>query len=353
MTSTRRSVIQYFGSAVIVSMIGIALAQSQSEPPVPDLPTTNTSPKYLGRSGVVDLEKRLAGLDPTKPEQYLALGEEVAYELPYTEGQRLAKTLFVLAFELDRSRERPGSSAKVARSACIALADLSTRPAERRWLLAMASIERGGPARPFDWRSDLAAEGADNAPFELAEAIGHYRAEENRRARDVFERADVVDLLRRVGYDKPTAERMIASLRAAVESRVGCDRCRNERVIRKPGDGKPILDLCPQCRGNPGPKLNADQYIETLRAEAALLRSAPESWAASALLDGGQPLRDVEPGELVVWFGVDPHATKWTPPPDAKNDGEDWRRGRWVNPNPATQPAQNATTPTPNASTSS
>jgi hypothetical protein len=156
------------------------------------------------------------------------------------------------------------------------------------------------------------------------------RTEQYRRARELMSRLDISALLRAAGFDKDKAERAAAELLEATEGRSTCTACRNERVNRRISDSRTLTELCVQCRGNPGARLSADQYVQSLRTEAMLLEGAPDSWAAAALIDDGAPLRDVDPGELAAWFGVDPLRTRWEPPASPLNDGEDWRRGQWV-----------------------
>jgi len=316
---------------VLLAAIGAAALtgsarQEVSEPP-PAAPAL-----VVGRSGVVGLQQRLEALDPSRPMDYFTLAEEVAYELPFAEGQQLARHLLVLAYELDRKSppRRPG----FGRSACLALADLATRPLERRWLLAMASLEEGGPGSGIDWRIDEELSlGSDTGPYDMAVAYGWFRSEEFRRARELLARNDGIALLRRAGFDKDEAQLMMQRFRAELEARPSCPQCRNERVVRKPGDGRPTLDLCSICRGNPGPRLSADAFIQTVRLEALLLRATPRSWAAQSMIDGGQPLRDVDPGELAAFFKVDTTRALWRGPEtvDETMRPEDrWTAGRWV-----------------------
>lgn len=324
---------------VMMSICGLAFsAIAQDSPPtndvatpVPDLvaPAQSTA-QPVARSGVPWLVERLSALQPSDPRAYFELGEEVAYELPYIEGQALARTLFVLAFEMDRAA---GGRTGLARSACLALADLSTRNAERRWLLAMASMEPG-EARSVAPPDAGEASGIDDAPFEMAVAIGWYRAEEFRRAREVIADAEAPLVLRRVGIDKDKAEQFVGQIRERVTRGVACDRCRNERVIRRAGEGgRPTLELCPLCRGNPGPRLTEEEFLESLRVEGILLGCRPTSWAAGMLLSGGLPLRDAEPDELAAWFGVNAQATQWRPgTTDPVNPDRAWMTGSWQAP---------------------
>lgn len=301
-----------------------------AQPELPPVDAAAATPAPVARSGVPRLAERLAALRPDNPRAYFELGEEVAYELPFKEGQALARTLFVLAFELDRAA---GGRTGLSRSACLALADLSTRNAERRWLLAMASMEPGHvrTASPPDAGE---ASGIDDAPFEMAVAIGWYRTEEYRRARDVLAREEAPLVLRRVGIDKDKAEQFVSRLREMVTRGVACDRCRNERVIRRAGEGgKPTLELCPLCHGNPGPRLSETDFVDTLRVEATLLDCRPTSWAAATLLSGGMALRDAEPDELAAWFGIDAKATQWQPGAgDAATPDRGWLDGTWTAP---------------------
>lgn len=317
---------------VMLLAIGAAALTGSARRQEGDEPPQEAPVLVVGRSGVVGLQQRLEALDPSRPMDYFMLAEEAAYELPFAEGQQLARHLLVLAYELDRSSppRRPG----FGRSVCLALADLATRPLERRWLLAMASLEEGGPGSGIDWRIDEELSlGSDTGPYDMAVAYGWYRGEEFRRARELLARNDGVALLRRVGFDREEAQLMVQRFRAELEARPSCPQCRNERVVRKPGDGRPTLDLCSMCRGNPGPRLSADAFIQTVRMEALLLRASPRSWAAQSMIDGGQPLRDVDPGELAAFFKVDPARSVWRGPEviDETMRPEDrWTGGRWV-----------------------
>ncbi|MEC9372463.1 MAG: hypothetical protein VYC34_01410, partial [Planctomycetota bacterium] len=93
---------------------------------------------------------RLESLTPSRPIDYFELAEEIAFEADNPEDERLASTLYVLSFELDRRR---AGAETLGRSVCLALAQLSKSEEERRWLLAMSKSldRRDAPAR---WGGD-------------------------------------------------------------------------------------------------------------------------------------------------------------------------------------------------------
>jgi len=252
-------------------------------------------------SGVLRLRERLQLLDPAEPLAYYRLAEEVAYEQP--EDVELARTLYVLAFELSR---RTDPRSPLGPSVCLALADLSTSARERRWLRSLAQSMTGGGG------AVLPITGGDNdinpaVAIELAEALGDFHAGEYRKALDAIDKDPRV----RTAFERETetipggASRIEDELRSEPQ----CRRCRNRRVIR--GNEANTWLLCPTCGGDPGPDLTDAELIDMLRVESTLLGGTSSTWSAQFVLDGGRPLRDIDPEELAPWFGVDPEATRW------------------------------------------
>ena len=82
------------------------------ETPSPVVPPSITVP---------NIDERLASLDGTDAMAYFRLAEEVASEIPGDRGVKLARTLYVLAFEL--SRDESGAPT-LTRSVSLGLASL-------------------------------------------------------------------------------------------------------------------------------------------------------------------------------------------------------------------------------------
>lgn len=271
-----------------------------------------------GSSGVADLRARLEGLRPDDPMAYFELGEEVAYEMPFLAGTELARHLYVLSFELDRRGEHPRG---IGGSVCLALAELSTDVSEQRWLRALAEALEGGTG-DVRWSVSLAVGGSDRGPLDLADAMARARAGDVRQLRTMLSRFDVATMLRDAGMKPEEArdfvgvlEREMARLRAHPPS----------REVRKTAEGELVVELEPTSGGNPGPSLSESEYLEQLRVEMMLLDGRPGTWAGQMLMGGDAPLRDIDPGELAPYFGVDAERPVFRAPV-----GTGWRDGVWV-----------------------
>ncbi|MBL0927773.1 MAG: hypothetical protein IBJ11_08990 [Phycisphaerales bacterium] len=309
----------------VVMLIALTFCAASVAQPAPQ---DGGPSRALPRSGVAALGERLAALRPSEPMGYFNLAEEVAYEYTAEPPRRLARTLYILAFETDRRlRETAAAPSHPALgpSAALALADLSPDADERRWLRSLAHA-MGGPA------DTPPPPATSQAPRDLALALNRFRAGDARGVREQLLRQGRPgagrDLLLASGLPAADVDELIAEIAASAPG-AACPRCRNERFVRgKPGDAEAI-ELCPVCKGNPGPGLRADRLASTLRAEGLLIGLRPQSWAAQTFLDGGRPLRDADPDDLAAAFGVDPLATVWKP------GAGDWTTGSWSRPDGA------------------
>lgn len=279
---------------------------------------------------------RLESLSPADPRAYLLLGEEVYAEATTPDQEALARTLYVLAFELDRRRQAAGASVDpgLAASACLALADLSRLEEDRRWLVALArSIDRRY-ASP-DWSRAAQPTYSGVAGFRAAEFLGLVRSGDGHRARDLLSDPEVAQVLLEyqgmiggIGSSGMLRETMLQARQWP------CRQCGNARLTRLGETNPPRRGICPTCRGNPGPALTRDELIAQLRFESGLLDGIQSSWSAQMTLDQGAPLREPSPAELAPTLGVDP-------------DSPYWRKGRWVSlPGPARDRTPNAPSPT-------
>jgi hypothetical protein len=329
------------GSALIVLAACVVALASGVQPtsPPPDSPSelTGQAPEPLADSPIPSqLHPRLETLSPADPRAYFLLGEEVAAMATTPDLTTLARTLYVLAFELDRRRQAAGAAADpgLAASACLALADLSSLEEDRRWLVALArSIDRRY-ASP-DWSRAAQPTYSGQAALRAAEFLGLVRSGDGHRARDLLRDPEVDQVL----HD---FERMIGGLGSSgmlremeLQSRQWpCVQCGNARITRLGETSPPRRGICPTCNGNPGPELSRSDLVNQLRFESGLLNGIQSSWSAQLTLDMGAPLREPSPAELAPVMRINPDAVYW-------------REGLWVE-TPSGQPRPRpAPTPPP------
>jgi len=265
---------------------------------------------------IPELERRLESLDPSHPEEYYLLGEEVASEASSPEHAALATRLYVLAFELDRVNGDGELGAPIA----LALADLSRLDRERRWLRSLAMLL---DPRYSDWelRGEHAHAGlADSSGLAAAEALGLARAGHGHDAARVLDEPGVRALIERFETMlSPSGMPGGSQLIEKYTHEWPCPICKNQRITLIGEGARRDHRLCPNCSGNPGPDLDAEQVIAHLRFESRLLNGIQRSWSAQIAADRGAPLRDPNPEELAASFGVDPKRSVY-------------RSGRWTEP---------------------
>jgi hypothetical protein len=261
----------------------------------------------------VAISLRLSELKPENPLDYFLLAEEVAEIAIDPDRERLAKELYILAFELDRGGGRPGP---LAASAAIGLAGVERLERDRRWLVALAGAIDRRYALP-DWNVAAASSISEELAYNAATVLGMARAGEGRDARKWLDKPGVMQTLRRyerlIGSSGETGA--LSRLDKYIEN-WPCQECGNERTVRRVGDRGPELRLCPSCAGNPGPAMPHEEYIAQLRFESALLNGVQRSWGAQLIVDQSAPLRDPDPDELAATYRVDPGKPYW-------------RGGRW------------------------
>lgn len=318
-----------------------ALSQSQAASPT----ATSSSPRDA------QLGSRLTQLDPARPREYFELAEEVADLAQRTSNVtpspdsdsgtasgssgsilsiRLARELSVIAFEIWRSQ--PASARirdpRLGPSCLLLLASIAENPDRARWLRAMAAAIDTEARLNADMLSPVAPGPAlDATVLELVSALELLRGGEGRRAARLLDRVAVKELLDR--YQILLSPSGITGeserIRRLADEWAICPECRNRRFTRSTGG----ISLCSTCRGDPGPPLTSTEVLYQLRLEAALLEGVQKSWVAQTLVDGGRPLRDLDPEEVAPSTGVDPALRLW-------------REGRWV-PLPAPPKAPSST----------
>jgi hypothetical protein len=254
------------------------------------------------------IQAALTGLRPDNPEGYYLLGEEVADGADDEARVGLAKSLFALAFELDRKR---GSGSTLAAASAMALARIERLDRDKRWLVAIAGSVDRRYALP-DWNVGASASISDETAYKAATAIGLTRSGDGKEARRLLDQPGVSEVLRK--YERAigsTGETGALSRLDKYMQAWPCPECGNSRSVTKVGEKGPEVRLCMTCRGNPGPRLDAEEYIAQLRFEAALLNGIQRSWAAQVVVDQGAPLRDPDLDELAPTYAVEASKAYW------------------------------------------
>ncbi|MBX9875268.1 MAG: hypothetical protein K2X84_10455 [Beijerinckiaceae bacterium] len=269
--------------------------QAGEQPELAPLPST-----------VPNLARRLGALNPTDPSAYFTLAEELGAEASDKPSRDLARTLYVLAFELYRAGGRAGDG-EMARSATLGLASLTTLDRERRWLAAVGDQVAPLSEKALTASARLPAAIPEATAFNLATAMGLARSGEGRRAETYLGREGVRELLRATQATVGGGVGSAVAVEKWVQDWPVCPTCKNRRIVTKGNESR----LCPYCGGNPGPKLSDGEVLSQYRAESLLLKGVYRSWSAQLLADDGDPLRDPAPGDVAPSFGVDPRATVW------------------------------------------
>ncbi|MEQ8845494.1 MAG: hypothetical protein RIB58_11630 [Phycisphaerales bacterium] len=258
------------------------------------------------------LRERLAALDAADAMAYLELAEEVASETGSPEDRDLARQLYAIAYDLERStRARP----EVLAGACLGLAALETSDEGSAWLFAVASLLDPRSARGTGAGFGAVAVAPDVA-LDAANALGLARAGEGRRAARLYEDPQVRDVFERYGELLGGSGGLSGLSRFERALRDWPDlECGGSRVITRRGEDGVETLICPTCRGNPGPPLSEQEFLAHLRFESRLLRGIHQSWGAQVAADGGAPLLDPDPDRvpelLAARYGVDPSARIW------------------------------------------
>jgi hypothetical protein len=262
---------------------------------------------------IASYERQLASLRPDNPLGYYLLAEEVADVVDDPERLNLARTLYALAFELDRTR---GGNGALAASSALGLAQTASNERDRQWLMALA----GGLDPRYllpDWNVAAWPSISEDVAYKAATVIGHIRAGEGGAARRLMAQPGVTEVLRR--YERALGSTGGTGALQRLERYADqwpCRECNNARAISRPGQRGPEIRLCPTCEGNPGPRLSDGELMIYLRFESMLLNGIQRSWGAQVMVDGGSPLRDPDPQELAATLGIDV-SRPW------------WRNGAW------------------------
>lgn len=302
--------------AALLTVAGAALAPlGKPAQPEKEPPAQVGAPTDIERTW----GKRLEALIPERPMEYFLLGEEVAAQIDGEATRRLARELFVLAYELDAKHAGSRSAFRLGPSVCLALAAIAERDDESRWLRALAETMTDRPIGSLEAGAGASAYPLE-AAFNVATAMGLARAGEGRRAEQCLEKPGAAELLEKLeaapSFNRSTTE-IRHFLRRAIRDWPVCPQCRNRRVVPAGVSRQGEMILCDTCRGNPGPKMTEAELASQLRVEAMLLQGTHRSWAAQVLADDGAPLRDLDIGELAGTYRVD--VTKPL-----------WRNGAWT-----------------------
>lgn len=257
---------------------------------------------------IAEIKREMESLDGSSAQRYFDLGEELAeIHVTYAEA-KLAQSLLVHAFELDRVVSRTDRNleqgAALAPAACVLLTKVSP-PRDREWLMSVAAA--------VDNRYASMAKDVDTSSvspvvaLQVANLLGAVRAGDGITARGLLAKPEVLPTLTRF-------ERLLSGGQPGGASRIvdaagkwPCSHCKNDRYLLKArtptaaGEAR----LCPVCKGRPGMVLSENELIHQLRLESRLLSGIQSSWSAIITADGDTPLRDPDPKGLARSLGVD------------------------------------------------
>lgn len=291
---------------------------------------TEANPWRTAMDRVVNLRERLSALDGTDPMAYLKLAEEVSSETGAPEDRDLARQLYAIAYHLERStRARP----EVMAGACLGLAAIEPTDDGAAWMVAVASLL--DPRSSLGRRAGIAGVAVPpDVALDAANALGLARSGEGRRAGRLYERPAVRQVFERYGTLLGGSGGLSGLSRFERALRDWPDlECGGSRVITRRGEDGVETLICPTCRGNPGPPLSEQEFLNHLRFESRLLRGIQQSWGAQIAADGGAPLLDPDPDRvpelLEARYGVQASRRLW-------------RDGRWIEAATSTPDASDA-----------
>lgn len=257
--------------------------------------------------------RRLSALTPAEPRLYLELGEEILDRPDSPARVELARQLFVRAVEYGRTS---AVNRQTAASAALALASMSKREGDRRWLRAVAAILEPGSA-PQNGLEKKPADTSQAAAASASMLLGMLWAGEGNEARDLLQRKDVRLVLQRHEAEL-SADGSLSLADLDNESRKWpCTHCANTGMILPAKGQHTPAKICPVCSGSPGMKLEPQDFAAQLRLRRRLLSDAPESWGSLIAADGAPPARDPDAANVAPAFGVNPMLSSW-------------KDGRWV-----------------------
>lgn len=287
--------------ALVVSSLLPRQPEAQPETPI------EPAPLQPERTIIPDLDDRLVALTPSDPLPYFLLAEEIADEADSPQEMRLARHLFIVAYEIEREQNR---GRPLGASICLGLRQIERVDDARAWLSAIAgALDPRYSSR--DWNVSTDTNEDADAALKAAQMLGFARSGEGTRALMLRDDPDVVDMLDRFG----------ALLGAGSMARIDtmmrswpCPECHNERVVSRTGRVSQTR-LCNMCVGNPGDDMSRAELIAHLRFESRLLNGVRRSWSAQAAMDEAAPLLDPEPNalapQLSVRYEIDPSLRYW------------------------------------------
>ncbi len=291
-------------SVLIVLLASLVFQpQPDSQPPPQPEPAQSVSDQMP----IPDLTRRLEALTPDDPLPYLLLAEEVADEADSPDETRLARHLYVVAYEIERERDR---GRPLGASICLGLRQIERVEDARAWLSALAgALDPRYASR--DWSVARNQDQDRDAALKTATMLGLVRSGQGTRAIVLRDDPEVIEMLNRYGalLGPGSMTRIDTMMRAWP-----CPECRNARFVNRTGRAVQTR-LCNTCLGNPGDHLSRDELIVHLRFETRLLNGVQRSWSAQAAMDEAAPLLDPEPDalapQLSVRYEIDPSRRYW------------------------------------------
>ena len=296
---------------LLVSLVLQPQPESQPESPSPSQP--EPASVLSDQIPIPNLTQRLEALTPDDPMPYFLLAEEVADEAETPGENRLARQLYVVAYEIERERDQGRS---LAASICLGLRQIERVEDARAWLSALAgALDPRYASRDWSVATDHVQD--RGAALKTATLLGFARSGQGTRALMLRDDPEVIEMLDRYGSllgpgSMARIERMMSAW--------PCPECRNARTVNRAGRNVQTR-LCNWCLGNPGEDISRAELIMHLRFESRLLDGVRRSWSAQAAMDEAAPLLDPEPDALAPQLSV-----RYEINPSRRY----WRDGAWI-----------------------
>ncbi len=222
---------------------------------------------------------RLEKLDPSNPEDYFVLAEDIA-----ASQRPLDPSLQRLAFAC-AARAGILAPSRLGRSACLLCAELADSSQESRMLRAMAGLldRRSGVATSTSSTASPSADAVDG----FVEALSNYRRGKGQRSQSLLIRDGVMDLV-------------------------------NEFGEFLPGGVNGFLTDIKAYRGQSRPAIRPAEIRTLLLIEIGLLAGDDRPWASDLIIHQNEPLVELDPARLDLVFNIEPNKTVY--------------RGGWVAP---------------------
>lgn len=259
---------------------------------------------------IKSVEDRLGELRPSRPADYLQLGEELLLFGNDEQSSRLGVELLVRAVVLGERNNQPG----IASSACIALSDLAIDERDRRWMWDLAYLI--DPRREGEWIQAQMNRGETQTDQDAARCLFAIRYHQQPIGEELFMDPDVRERILQAGEAAGVSRGELKSLLQREIERGNSDTCRGRLYIAERGaPGRRLT--CPDHLRALGLLSNDEDLRVYLRVEMSLSGIRTDSWGGAVSMSKDQAVKLPSVAELEARMGV-------------RSDEVFYRDGRWV-----------------------